>query len=229
MKKEKKKMTLAQKANIIRAAVMGANDGILSISGIVLGVAGATSNTFTIFIAGFAGTLAGTVSMAMGEYVSVHSQNDAQRKAEQEAKELLETDYQSEFDFVKQKYLDQGISEHLAQKATEEMMQKDPLLTTVRERHGFTLNNETDAMAAAITSMISFPIGSILPMMAITLLPSNIRIIATFISVIIALAITGMAAAKLAGSNMYKAAIRNVISGAFTMIVTHYIGILFGR
>lgn len=99
------KQTLAQRNNLIRAAVMGANDGILSVSGIVIGVAGATTNSFAIFIAGFAGALAGTVSMAMGEYVSVHSQNDAQVKAEETQTVALKTDYATEFAFVQQKYM----------------------------------------------------------------------------------------------------------------------------
>ena len=101
MSKEHDKQTLAQRNNLIRAAVMGANDGILSVSGIVIGVAGATTNSFAIFIAGFAGALAGTVSMAMGEYTSVHSQNDAQVKAEKVQEAALKTQYDTEFVFVK--------------------------------------------------------------------------------------------------------------------------------
>jgi VIT1/CCC1 family predicted Fe2+/Mn2+ transporter len=101
----KTKQDLAQKNNIIRAAVMGANDGILSVSGIVIGVAGATTSSFAIFIAGFAGALAGTVSMAMGEYVSVHSENDAQKKAIIQQKSALQDRYQEEFNFVKERYM----------------------------------------------------------------------------------------------------------------------------
>ena len=184
------KQTLAQRNNLIRAAVMGANDGILSVSGIVIGVAGATTNSFAIFIAGFAGALAGTVSMAMGEYVSVHSQNDAQVKAEETQTQALKTDYATEFAFVQQKYMNQGISTDLAAQATREMMAKDALGTTVRERYGFTLHHEVSAIGAAVASMIAFPLGSVLPMLAITLLPPHVRVPATAGAVLIALAFT---------------------------------------
>lgn len=223
------KQTLAQRNNLIRAAVMGANDGILSVSGIVIGVAGATTNSFAIFIAGFAGALAGTVSMAMGEYVSVHSQNDAQVKAEETQTQALKTDYATEFSFVQQKYMNQGISTDLAAQATREMMAKDALGTTVRERYGFTLHHEVSAIGAAVASMIAFPLGSVLPMLAITLLPPHVRVPATAGAVLIALAFTGYAAAHLSGANERRATVRNVVAGIFTMIVTYLIGSLIGH
>ena len=223
------KQTLAQRNNLIRAAVMGANDGILSVSGIVIGVAGATTNSFAIFIAGFAGALAGTVSMAMGEYVSVHSQNDAQVKAEETQTQALKTDYATEFAFVQQKYMNQGISADLAAQATREMMAKDALGTTVRERYGFTLHHEVSAIGAAVASMIAFPLGSVLPMLAITLLPPHVRVPATAGAVLIALAFTGYAAAHLSGANERRATVRNVVAGIFTMIVTYLIGSLIGH
>ena len=223
------KQTLAQRNNLIRAAVMGANDGILSVSGIVIGVAGATTNSFAIFIAGFAGALAGTVSMAMGEYVSVHSQNDAQVKAEETQTVALKTGYATEFAFVQQKYMNQGISTDLAAQATREMMAKDALGTTVRERYGFTLHHEVSAIGAAVASMIAFPLGSVLPMLAITLLPPHVRVPATAVAVLIALAITGYAAAHVSGANERRATVRNVVAGIFTMIVTYLIGSLIGH
>ena len=221
------KQSLMQRNNLIRAGVMGANDGILSVSGIVLGVAGATSNTGTILLAGFAGMLAGTVSMAMGEYVSVSSQHDAQEKVRCVQTEALKSQYDTEFTFVKDKYVAEGISSHLAHQAAEEMMSKDPLTTTVRERYGFSLNHELSAGGAALASLISFPIGSILPMLAISVMPRSMREIATFIAVVIALALTGYAASALNGANKQKAVMRNIISGVFTMIVTYVIGSLF--
>ena len=219
---------LAQKNNIIRAAVMGANDGILSVSGIVIGVAGATTSSFAIFIAGFAGALAGTVSMAMGEYVSVHSENDAQKKAILRQKSALQNNYHEEFDFVKERYMQQGISKELALTATTELMNQDPLGTTIKERYGFTQHHEISAVSAAISSMIAFPLGSLLPMLAMTLLPEHIRIMATGIAVLIALAITGFMAAHLSGADKQKATIRNIMAGVFTMIITYLIGSLIG-
>lgn len=221
------KQSLMQRNNLIRAGVMGANDGILSVSGIVLGVAGATSNTGTILLAGFAGMLAGTVSMAMGEYVSVSSQHDAQEKVRRIQTDALATNYDGEFSYIQDKYTADGISQKLARQATEEMMSKDALTTTVRERYGFTLDHELSAGGAAMASLISFPIGSILPMLAISMTPKDMREIATFIAVIIALTLTGYSAAVLNGANKKRAALRNVIAGVFTMVVTYIIGSLF--
>lgn len=224
----KKKQTLAQRINIMRAAVMGANDGILSVAGIVIGVAGATTNNFAIFISGISGMLAGTVSMAMGEYVSVNTQKDAQRRAIMIQKTALKDEYDTEFNFVKQKYIDDGIDEELANQATSEMMAQDSLVTTVRERYGFDVGEYTSPYAAAVSSMISFPIGSILPLVAITMLPNSIRVLGTFIAVVIALSATGFSAAALGNANKLNGVVRNVVSGILTMIVTYVIGSLIG-
>lgn len=223
-----KKQTLAQRINIIRAGVMGSNDGILSVAGIVIGVAGATSNTFSILISGIAGMIAGTVSMAMGEYVSVNSESDSQKNAVEKQKVALKDNYDNEFNIVKKKYMNSGISDELATKATTEMMNKDALVTTVREKYGFNVNQFTSPYAAAIASMISFPTGSILPLVAISLFPANIKVVATFIAVLIALSLTGYAAAMLSNANRLKSTLRNVASGMLTMLVTYLIGLLVG-
>ena len=199
--KTKKKMSLAQRINILRAAVMGANDGILSVAGIVIGVAGAATSNFAIFISGIAGMLAGTVSMAMGEYVSVSAEKDSQKQAIATEKQALKDDYDGEYDFVRQKYLKKGIKPELVEKAVHEMMERDALRTMVRERYGFDVDEFTSPYAAAIASMISFPLGSILPLCSISFFPHSIKIVATFIAVIIALAITGWASAWLNHAN----------------------------
>jgi VIT1/CCC1 family predicted Fe2+/Mn2+ transporter len=223
------KETLAQKINVMRAAVMGANDGILSVAGIVIGVAGATTNSYAVFLAGISGMLAGTVSMAMGEYVSVNTQKDSQKKATISQKLALKTDFQKEFQLVEDQFLKQGIKKELAQKATKEMMANDPLITTLREKYGFDPRSFTSPYAAALASMISFPTGSILPLAAILFFPVRIRIFATFLAVIIALAITGFTAATLGHANWKHGVIRNIVSGMLTMAVTYAIGVLIGR
>lgn len=224
----KKKTSLARRINILRASVMGANDGIISVAGIVIGVAAATSNGYAILIAGLSGALAGTISMAMGEYVSVSTQKDSQRMALIEEKERLDEDYQSEYDFVKKKYLDQGIAPALATQATNELMAKDALGTVVLERHGFNPHEFTSPYAAAIASMISFPLGSILPMVAVMITPAATRIWAV-VAVLIALCITGYAAAVLGDAERGKSVVRNVVAGLLTMAVTFVIGQLFAR
>lgn len=218
------KQSLAQKINVLRASVMGANDGVLSVAAIVIGVAGAGANDYAILISGLAGMLAGTVSMAMGEYVSVNAQKDAQEQAVSVERNALKNDYASRYAFVQQKYEEQGISAQLAKQATKEMMEENPLATIVREKYGFELNEFTSPLAAALASMISFPIGSILPLVAITLLPGMVKIPATFIAVAVALLITGCLAAKLGNADPKRGMIRNFISGILTMMVTYGMG-----
>ncbi|WP_436705878.1 VIT1/CCC1 transporter family protein [Lactiplantibacillus plantarum] len=223
----KKRMSLAQRVNILRASVMGANDGILSVAGIVVGVAGATTNSFSILISGLAGMFAGTISMAMGEYVSVNTQKDSQKMAITKQKAALADDYEAEASLVVQKYVDQGISKPLAQQATREMMAEDALTTTVRERYGFNPNQFISPYAAGIASMIAFPTGSILPLVSITFFPPRVKVLATVLAVGIALMITGYVAAMLGNANRRRGMVRNVVAGLLTMIVTYFIGHLF--
>ena len=223
----KKRMSLAQRVNILRASVMGANDGILSVAGIVVGVAGATTNSFSILISGLAGMLAGTISMAMGEYVSVNTQKDSQKMAITKQKAALADDYEAEASLVVQKYVNQGISKPLAQQATREMMAEDALTTTVRERYGFNPNQFISPYAAGIASMIAFPTGSILPLVSITFFPPRVKVLATVLAVGIALMITGYVAAMVGNANRRRGMVRNVVAGLLTMIVTYFIGHLF--
>ena len=223
----KKRMSLAQRVNILRASVMGANDGILSVAGIVVGVAGATTYSFSILISGLAGMLAGTISMAMGEYVSVNTQKDSQKMAITKQKAALADDYEAEASLVVQKYVDQGISKPLAQQASREMMAEDALTTTVRERYGFNPNQFISPYAAGIASMIAFPTGSILPLVSITFFPPRVKVLATVLAVGIALMITGYVAAMLGNANRRRGMVRNVVAGLLTMIVTYFIGHLF--
>lgn len=225
----RKKMLLAQKVNILRASVMGANDGIISIAGIVIGVAAATNNAYSILISGLSGTLAGMISMCMGEYVSVSTQKDSQKMALISERQRLDDQYQEEFNYVQQKYEDQDIDPKLAKQATKELMDKDALSTVVQERYGFNPKEFTSPYAAAIASFISFPTGSVLPMLAVTLAPAESRILATAIAVLIALLITGYCAAILSNSNRLKSSIRNAIAGLLTMGVTYIIGQLLAH
>lgn len=225
---KKKKMSLASKINLIRAIVMGANDGIVSIAGIVIGVASAGSSAQAILISGIAGALAGTISMAVGEYVSVSTQRDAEKQAIIDEKDALKNHYQREFNFIKNEYTSVGVSDELATKATQEMLNGNQLYVAVRERYGFDLNDKTSAVGAAIASMISFPTGALLPLLAVTLLPAPLRIIVTVIAVAVALVITGYVASVLGKEeNHLKSTVRNVIVGLLTMLVTYVVGLLF--
>ncbi|CUS26364.1 hypothetical protein FC70_GL001524 [Paucilactobacillus oligofermentans DSM 15707 = LMG 22743] len=225
--KKRNKISLAARVNIIRAGVMGANDGIVSVAGIVIGVAGANGSTFAVLLSGLSGMLAGTISMAMGEWVSVSTQRDSEKMAMIEEKGRLHHNFEQEFEYIKNKYVLTGISESLAHKAVDEMMRDKPLEVGIRERYGFDPNEKTSALMAAIASMISFPLGSLLPLLTITLLKNDNAIVATMFSVVIALIFTGWAAARLGDANPKKAIIRNVVAGLLTMLVTYVVGTQF--
>ena len=185
--------------------------------------------TMPILISGLSGTLAGMISMCMGEYVSVSTQKDSQKMALISERQRLDDQYQEEFNYVQQKYEDQDIDPKLAKQATKELMDKDALSTVVQERYGFNPKEFTSPYAAAIASFISFPTGSVLPMLAVTLAPAESRILATAIAVLIALLITGYCAAILSNSNRLKSSIRNAIAGLLTMGVTYIIGQLLAH
>ncbi|WP_022791374.1 VIT1/CCC1 transporter family protein [Weissella halotolerans] len=223
------KMAFGQMQNILRAAVMGANDGILSVAGIVIGVAAATTDTHKIWLAGFAGALAGTISMAMGEYVSVHSQADAQAKAQAEGAELLVKHPHQALAQVTAGYEQAGISSGLAQQAAKEVMEKDSLATLVYEQYGFDIKEKISASYAALASMLAFPLGSILPLSMSLGLPGTWRIEGTFLAVVVALALTGYSAARFSGANPRLAVLRNLTAGLVTMIGTFGLGWLIGR
>lgn len=230
MSSEKKSsLNLAEQINLIRAGVMGANDGILSVAAIVLGVAAATNNVATILLAGMAGMLAGTISMAMGEYVSVHAQRDAEKRAVADETVRLHVNPDAEQQFVEDKYVATGISRELAHKATIEMFAVSPLNTAVRERYNIDPTKSTSAVGAAIISMLSFPLGSALPMLMISFAPNRLKIPLTIVAVIIALAITGAAAARLGKAKIGRATLRNIVAGLITMAVTYGVGHLFAR
>ena len=167
--------------------------------------------------------------MCMGEYVSVSTQKDSQKMALISERQRLDDQYQEEFNYVQQKYEDQDIDPKLAKQATKELMDKDALSTVVQERYGFNPKYFTGPYAAAIASFISFPTGSVLPMLAVTLAPAESRILATAIAVLIALLITGYCAAILSNSNRLKSSIRNAIAGLLTMGVTYIIGQLLAH
>lgn len=224
----RKKQSLAQRVTLIRAGVMGANDGIISVAGIVIGVAGATNNSHAIFISGIGGLLAGNISMAMGEYVSVHSQKDAQSKAVMVEEKLLKDDFNGAVQVIHDNLRSSGISEQLSEQAAREMLAQDPVATIVRERHGFDLANMTSPISAAIASMLSFTMGGLLPLVAILCFEPAWKVIGTLSAVLFALLLTGYSAATLGHANKIKGMLRNIAAGMITTFVTYWIGRFFG-
>ncbi|EUJ28852.1 membrane protein [Listeria floridensis FSL S10-1187] len=224
-----KKMTLSERLNVLRAGVLGANDGIVSVAGIVIGVAGAGTSTLTILISGVAGLLAGALSMAGGEYVSVSTQKDTEKSLVAKEEEALHTDYQGELEKLIEIYKGKGLSHESAEKVAEELMKNDALGVQAQEVLGFKLNDYANPFSAALSSLFAFSIGAILPLLTIVLLPESIRIWFTFIAVLIALAITGYTSAYLGNAPTKPAVLRNCLVGMLTMIITyvvgHYVGI----
>ncbi len=214
--------------NWLRAGVLGANDGIVSIAGIVVGVAAATDDRSTILIAGIAGLLAGAFSMAAGEYVSVSTQRDTERALlDKERWELAHTP-EAELDELTGMYEHKGISPDLARRVAVELTDHDALRAHAETELGIDPDHLTSAWQAAIASFVAFTVGALLPLLAITLPPTSARVPICFVAVVIALALTGTVSARLGDANAKRAAIRTVAGGALAMVVTYVVGHLIG-
>jgi vacuolar iron transporter family protein len=216
------------KLNWLRAAVLGANDGIVSVSSIVVGVAGVANSLHFILTAGIAGMVAGALSMAVGEYVSVSTQRDTEKVLlEQERMELRDTP-DEELVELTEIYKRKGLSNETAEKVAHELTAHDVFAAHVDAELGIDPHNLTNPWHAAYASAISFFCGAIIPLVAIALPPPALRIPVTFVAVLVALVITGMLSANAGGANKLKATIRVVVGGILAMIVTFGIGKLFG-
>ena len=220
---------MTSRLNWLRAGVLGANDGIVSTAGLVVGVAGATSDRAVILTAGVAGLVAGALSMATGEYVSVSTQRDTERALlEQERRELEEMP-EEELAELAGIYRGKGLSPELAQRVAEELTEKDAFAAHVDAELGIDPDDLTNPWHAALASAIAFTVGALLPLLAIELPPPSIRVPVTFISVLVALALTGWISARLGSAGVARAVRRNVFGGALAMAVTYGIGLLVGH
>ncbi len=213
--------------NRLRAAVLGADDGIVSISGLVVGVASATKSSSIIFAAGMAGLIAGALSMAAGEYVSVSSQRDTERAML--AKERFELKHfpEAELEELVTLYEQKGLSPPTARRVADELTARNAPKAHFDAELGIDPDELTDPWQAAIASAVSFTVGAALPMLTINLLPSGSRIPVTFAAVVAALALTGALSAWIGGARAGRAAWRVVVGGALAMAVTFAIGRLF--
>lgn len=225
--KEPHSQSTVSKLNWLRAAVLGANDGIVSIAGLVLGVAGATSSPEVIITAGVAGIVAGAISMAAGEYVSVSSSRDTEHALLQKERDELKNFPDAELLELVIIYEKKGLSRQTATKVAEELTKKDAFAAHVDAELGIDPNNLTNPWHAAFASACAFLAGAMIPLVAIILPPENIRIPVAFGSVILALAATGVISAKVGGASPMRATIRVVLGGALAMVVTYTIGRIF--
>lgn len=214
--------------NWLRAAVLGANDGIVSVAALVVGVAGASADTQHILIAGIAGLLAGALSMAAGEYVSVSTQRDTEKSLLAKERWELENEPEKELEELTVLYQQKGLSRETAEHVAQELTKHDALAAHLETELHIDPENLTNPWHAALASALSFVAGAIVPLLTITLPPETMRVPLTFIAVIIALAITGSWSAKVGQAPVIPATIRVVIGGALAMAVTYGIGALFG-
>lgn len=220
--------SLGQRLNWLRAGVLGANDGIVSTAGLVVGVASATTARGPILTAGLAGLVAGAVSMALGEYVSVSSQRDTERALlSQERRELRESP-EEELAELAGLYRAKGLSERTARQVAEELTAHDAFAAHAEVELGIDPHDLTNPWHAALASAASFTVGALLPLAAILLPPASWRTPVTFAVVLGALAATGTVAARLGRAPAPRAAARVVVGGAIAMVVTFLIGHAFG-
>lgn len=227
-KKGKLELSRNDKLNGLRAAVLGANDGIVSTAGLVFGVAGATNNKGAIFTAGLAGLVAGAISMGLGEYVSVSTQRDTERAFIEREKKLLQKDPDGQLQDLAKFYESKGVSHATAMKFASELSKEDPIKAHLEAELKLDEEDLTNPLTAAISSFFSFTAGALIPLLAAVLSPNNTRVHVTLLAVLVGLFVTGYYSAKFGGANRRAAVMRVVIGGIVAMAVTYAIGYLFG-
>ncbi len=219
---------MAARLNWLRAGVLGANDGIVSIAGLVVGVAGATSSRSAIFTAGLAGVVAGAVSMALGEYVSVSSQRDSERAQLHAERYELDTFAGRELDELTGIYAAKGLRPETARQVAFELTEHDALAAHAEAELHVDPKNLASPTNAAAASALSFLMGALLPMLAILLPPQGWRVPVTVVAVLVALGAAGALSARIGGSSSRLAITRVVIGGAAGLALTYGIGKLAG-
>lgn len=214
--------------NKLRAAVLGANDGIVSTSSVVMGVAAVTDSRGTIFTAGMAALVAGALSMAVGEYVSVSSQSDAEKAYVTRERQELADDPQGELAELTQAYVDLGVSQQTAQKVATELTAKDALKAHLHTEFNLAEDDISSPTHAAIASLVSFTVGGLIPFLAIIFTPQHLRLQVTVGAVVLALIATGYFSATVGGASRRRAVARVIIGGVLAMAITYTVGRLFG-
>ena len=217
----------AERLNILRAGVLGANYGIISIAGVVIGVASATSNIWFILISALSAIFAGAFSMAGGEYVSVSTQKDTEEAAVAKEQALLDRSPESARESLYQTFLSQGDCETEAEVKVNQAFSKNPIKVLVEEKYGVDMEEITNPWHAAVSSFLSFSVGSLPPTLAILLFPDPYRIPITAVVVALTLILTGYVSAKLGKAPVKQAMLRNLAVGLLTMLVTYVVGQVF--
>jgi vacuolar iron transporter family protein len=219
---------IASKLNWLRAGVLGANDGIVSTSSIIFGVAGASASHATLILAGIAATAAGAMSMAAGEYVSVSSQRDLEEAELAAEREEIAADPEGELAELTRLLEGRGIASELAEQVAVQLTERDALTAHARLEIGIDPSAVSNAWAAALASMIAFTAGGVIPLLAMIFAPRAIGIWVSGVAVVLALALTGLISALLGGAPAGRSIARNVFGGLLAMAVTFGVGKIAG-
>lgn len=215
--------------NRLRAGVLGANDGIVSTASVVMGVAGATATNHTsIVTAGLAALVAGALSMAVGEYVSVSSQSDAEKAFIMKEKRELKIDPNGELQELANHYYGLGVSEKTAMQVARELSKKDPLKAHLQAEFSLDEDDINSPLDAGLTSMLGFTAGGLVPFLIVVIVPDTMKIWATFMAVTVALFLVGYFSATAGGASRRKAITRVIVGGLLAMAITYCVGLLFG-
>ena len=219
---------LVSRIGWLRAAVLGANDGIVSTASLIVGVAASAAGSSEILIAGIAGLVAGAMSMAAGEYVSVSSQADTEQADLARERLELESQPDLEREELAQLYVKRGVDIDLARRVAEQLMQKDALEAHAREELGISEITTARPIMAALTSALTFAVGAMMPLAMVWLAPANQLVWLVSAASLLFLALLGAIGAKAGGADVLKATIRVTFWGAFAMALTAGIGALVG-
>jgi VIT1/CCC1 family predicted Fe2+/Mn2+ transporter len=212
----------------LRAAVLGANDGILSTASLLIGVAAADADRASVVLAGVAGLVAGAMSMAAGEYVSVSSQSDTERADLEREKSELAADSEHEHRELAAIYVNRGLEPELAQRVAQQLMAKDALAAHARDELGITEHAAARPVQAALTSAATFACGAALPLLIAAVAPRSWLTAAIASTSLVFLAVLGAVAARTGGAPVASGALRVTFWGALAMLVTAGVGALFG-
>ena len=212
----------------LRAAVLGANDGIVSTASLIVGVAAAESSRASILVAGIAGVVAGAMSMAAGEYVSVSSQSDTEGADLEREREELATAGAHEHAELAAIYVGRGLDAGLADKVATQLMAKDALGAHARDELGISDTLSARPVQAALASAATFAVGAIMPLLLVVVVPASALVWAVSGSSLLFLALLGSLAARAGGSSFFRAAVRVTFWGALAMALTAGVGALFG-
>ena len=219
---------LSERSNWLRAAVLGANDGILSTSSLVLGVAASGASNTAIVTAGIAGLVAGALSMAAGEFVSVSSQRDSERADLQLEEQELRDDPEGELVELTRIYEKRGVPPELAVQVAVALTKRDALGAHARDELGLQRARRARPLQASWTSALAFSAGAVLPLIAVAVTPAGARAIVCVVVTLLALAVLGALGARLGGGDQRRATARVLVWGALAMAITSGIGALVG-